>query len=87
MSTVYIPAALRRLTDGADRIVVTGATVGELIDRLEERFPGLRDALTREGELAPHIAVSVDDVVGEAGLAEAVGASSEVHFVPPLGGG
>jgi len=87
MSTVYIPAPLRRLTGGVEHVTASGATVGELIDDLESRFPGLRDALVQDGELAPHLAVSVDDVVAAAGLAEPVGEGSEVHFVPPLGGG
>lgn len=87
MSTVFIPPALRRLTGGADRVVVSGATVGELVDAVDRLHPGVRDALVRDDELAPHVAVSVDDVVATAGLAEEVQESSEVHFVPPLGGG
>ncbi len=87
MSTVYIPAALRRLTGGVDTATADGRTVGELLDALDVRFPGLRAALVENDELAPHVAVSVDDVVASAGLAEPVLPSSEVHFVPPLGGG
>lgn len=87
MTIVHIPASLRRLTSGADRAEATGNTVGELVDDLEARFPGLRAALVQNGELVSRFAVTVDDVVGSAGLAEPVGAASEVHFVPPLGGG
>lgn len=87
MSTVYIPAALRRLTRGADRLPATGDTVGALLDDLEDRFPGLRAALVRDDALVPHLAVSVDDVLADAGLDEPVGPQSEIHFVPPLGGG
>ncbi|MDG2303117.1 MAG: MoaD/ThiS family protein [Candidatus Binatia bacterium] len=87
MSTVYIPAPLRRLTGGIDRAEASGQTVGELIDDLEARFPGLRAAFVENGNLVPHLAVSVDDVVASAGLDEPVAPESEVHFVPPLGGG
>lgn len=87
MTTVFIPATLRRLTNGADRVNVSGETVGELIDALDERFPGMRDALVRDGDLVPHFAVSIDDVLAETGIDESVGSASEVHFVPPLGGG
>lgn len=87
MSTVYIPAPLRRLTGGIDHLSVSGTTVGELIEALEERHPGLGEALLQDGELAPHIAVSIDGVMGDAGVAEPVDDDSEVHFVPPLGGG
>ena len=47
----------------------------------------LRAALVQDGELPPHLAVSVDDVIASAGLDEPVTEKSEVHFVPPLGGG
>lgn len=87
MSTVYIPAPLRRLTGGVDHVEVPGTTVGELIDALDVRHPGLREALLEDGELSPHIAVSIDGILGSAGVAEPVEDESEVHFVPPLGGG
>ena len=87
MSLVYIPAPQRRLTGGAERVVAKGATVGELLDDIDARFPGLRAALVEDGELAPHLAVSVDGVLSSSGLDEPVCDNSEVHFVPPLGGG
>lgn len=87
MSTVHIPAALRRLTGGKDRVEATGETVGELIQDLAERFPGLAAELVVDGELSPHMAVSVDDELSSAGLLEPVQETSDVHFVPPLGGG
>lgn len=87
MTTVFIPAALRRLTKGADRAEASGETVRELIDALDAQFPGLRDALVQDGELVPHFAVSIDDVLAETGIDEPVGGAREVHFVPPLGGG
>ena len=87
MSTVHIPAALRRLTGGKDRVEATGDTVGELIQDLAERYPRLAAELVVDGELSPHVAVSVDDELSSAGLLEPVRETSDVHFVPPLGGG
>ena len=87
MSTVFLPSSLRPLADGADKLTARGRNVRELIDDLESRFPGMRAALIENGELALHFAVSVDDVVSAEGLEERVKEDSEVHFVPPLGGG
>jgi len=87
MATVFIPTQLRRLTGGHDRAEVPGATVGELVDELERRFPGFRERVVEHGDLSPSLAVSVDGVISGGGLLEPVGPESEVHFVPALGGG
>ena len=47
--TVRIPAPLRRLTDGAEEVVASGATVGEVLADLDARHAGLRERLVDEG--------------------------------------
>jgi hypothetical protein len=47
----------------------------------------MEDALVEDEDLKPHIAVAVDGEVSILGLVERVGADSEVHFIPALGGG
>jgi molybdopterin synthase sulfur carrier subunit len=87
MAIVFIPTQLRRLTGGRDRTEVAGATVGELVDELERRFPGFRDRVVEHGDLSASLAVSVDGEITSGGLLEPVRPDSEVHFVPALGGG
>lgn len=87
MALVFIPAQLRRVTGGQDRVAVGGATLGEVIDAIDARFPGFREHVLEGGELAASLAASVDGDMATAGLREAVGPESEVHFVPALGGG
>ncbi len=41
MSHVSIPEDLRPLTGGANSVVVPGSTIGEMLDSLEARFPGI----------------------------------------------
>jgi hypothetical protein len=51
---------------------------------------GFRDFATRSfvgDEINPALAVAVDGEVLPGGLAERVGASSEVHLIPALSGG
>jgi sulfur-carrier protein len=87
MATVFIPAALRKFTGGNDRALVSGRNIGELIRNLDSQFPGFREQLVESGDLKPSIAVSVDGEIGTEGLLEPVTESSEVHFLPALGGG
>jgi sulfur-carrier protein len=87
VAVVWIPSLLQSLTDGADKVVVSGATVGEIIDHLEARFPGVKDRLVQGGEMRPHIAVAIDGDVSPEGLEQDVQESSEIHFIPALSGG
>jgi molybdopterin synthase sulfur carrier subunit len=87
MPKVFIPPQMRDLTDGTAEIEVPGATVGEVVDGLEARFPGLRDRLCADDQLAPALQVSVDHVMTNRGLRARVQPNSEVHFLPAFGGG
>jgi sulfur-carrier protein len=87
MATVVIPALLRKFTAGQDRISASGRNVGQLIDDLERKFPGLREHLIEDGEVKPSIAISIDGEMGTAGVLEPVRESSEVFILPAIGGG
>ena len=50
--TVIIPTPLRKFTNDTELVEVQGATVGEIFNQLEARFPGLQARLCEEsGEL------------------------------------
>jgi len=87
MATVFIPALLRKLTAGRDRVMARGGNLRQVIEDLNRQFPGLRESLVQDGELKPSIAVSIDGEIATQGLLEPVGEESEVHFLPALGGG
>jgi len=87
MATVVIPALLRKLTDGKDRVAVQGRNIGQVIEDLERQFPGLREHLVENGDIKPSIAVSVDGEMGTGGLLDPVRETSEIFFIPALGGG
>ena len=87
MPVVFIPTPLRDLTGGVVEIGLEGSTVGELIDELDRRFPGLKSRLTRGDSLAPGLQVSIEDVMTRRGLKASVQPDSEVHFLPVIGGG
>ena len=91
MVRVHIPALLQDLTGQALVQVETSPgetlTVGQLLDRLDRQFPGLRERLLYEGDLMPGIAVFIDNEQGLLKLLEKVQPESVVHFLPPIVGG
>jgi len=87
MPVVWIPVTLRALAGGEETVRVAGATVREVIDALDARFPGIQERLCDGDGLRPGLAVVIDNQVSRAGLWQPVGDESEVHFVPAIAGG
>ena len=78
---------LQKMTDGAQKVDMEARNVRQVIERLEELYPGIKDRLLENGDIAPNIAVAIDGDVAIMGLLQRVGENSEVHFVPAIGGG
>lgn len=87
MAHVFIPAQLRSLAGGATTVVLPGQRVADIVEALEARFPGMRDALVEGGDLRPGLAVAVNTEMVPLGLLADVGPDDEVHFVPAISGG
>ena len=87
MAQVQLPRSLLVLFPAADRrSVVEAATVAEVIERLDARWPGMHARLCDAGPvIREHINIFVD---GErADLDTPVGARSVVHVIPAISGG
>ncbi len=89
MAEVWIPPKLQVLTAGNQQVQVEGSTVRRLINNLEEQHPGIKEYLVddEEDDLIPGLAVIIDGEVRQLGMLDTVGESSEVHFLPAIGGG
>jgi molybdopterin synthase sulfur carrier subunit len=87
MPTVFIPPQLRSLTGGASQVAATGTSVRRVVDDLEASYPGLKDRLCEGDVLRSGLAVAVDGTISSLGLMQKVGDTSEVHFLPAIGGG
>lgn len=87
MVDVHLPPTLPRLFgDLPRRVEVDAASVGEAIDALEARWPGLRDRLCEPGPaLRPHIHVYVDRE--RAALETALRPGSRLDVVAAISGG
>jgi sulfur-carrier protein len=83
-----VPSLLRSLTGGAGTVTVPGATLRQVIEHLDARYPGIKDHLLDEhGRLQPEIVTAIDGVTGHLGLIEPVGENTEIHFIPAISGG
>jgi sulfur-carrier protein len=87
MATVVLPRSLVVLFPGAERrVAAEGATVGQVIESLDRRWPGVRDRLCQRSDaLREFINVYVDG--RPAGLDTPVGPGGTVHILPAVAGG
>lgn len=59
---VRVPAILQSAVGGQKVVRVEGQTVGEILDRLEQQFPGIKKLLLDEnGEIRRHINIYLND--------------------------
>ena len=87
MADLHLPVTLPTVfADLPRRLDVEATTVNEAIDRLDERWPGIRDRLCEPGPtLRRHVNVYVDRE--RAGLDTALGAESRVDVISAISGG
>jgi MoaD family protein len=87
--TVKIPAQLRNLTGSDAETQVEGGNVGEALDALYERYDGLRDRITEDGELRRFVNVYVggEDIRFGDGLDTKLSDGDEITILPAVAGG
>jgi molybdopterin synthase sulfur carrier subunit len=87
VATVFIPTMLQTLTEGVKQVECEGRNVRQIINGLDELYPGFKDRLLEDGEIRSNLAVAIDGEVARMGMLERVSEASEVHFVPAIAGG
>jgi MoaD family protein len=88
--TVRVPTTLRTLTGGASEVALEGATVGAVLDALEDAHPGFKSRLLDEqGGLRRFVNLYVadDDVRFRDGLDTPVTDGETVSIIPAVAGG
>lgn len=89
-SEVRIPAPLRRLTNGQDKITAEGDTVQEIIEFLEQNFPTIKSRICNEdGEIRNfvNIYINEEDVRFLNGISSKINDGDEISIVPAVAGG
>ena len=87
---VRIPTPLRRLTKGEDKVSVDGASLGEIVNALEAKYPGIKDRLCDDaGALRNFVNIYIngEDVRFLDGLITVISDGDEISVVPAVAGG
>ena len=89
-ATVRIPTPLRKVTNGADKASVDGNSIAEVIDSLENTFPGIKKRICEEsGDLRSFVNVFVngEDIRFSDGINTSISSGDEISLVPAVAGG
>lgn len=78
---------MQNLSNGEHRVVVEGKNVRQIIESLDQKYPGFKDRLVEDGRVKPNISVAIDGEITPLGMIEKVSEESEVHFLPAIAGG
>ena len=86
---VRIPTPLRARTGGADEVPASGATVGEVIEDLERRHPGIRERLLDDKGVRRFVNIYLngDDIRFLNQLNSKVKDGDDISIVPAIAGG
>lgn len=87
---VRVPAPLRRLTNGQDKVSADGDSVNEVVSHLEDQYPGIKARICDEqGELRTFVNLYVngEDVRFLDGLSTSTASGDEISVVPAVAGG
>ena len=87
MAIIFIPTMLQKMTGGDKKVDIDARNVRQVIEQLDELYPGIKNRLVEDGEILPNLAIAIDGDVAIMGMLEKVLEDSEVHFVPAIGGG
>ena len=82
MARLVLSGTLKQLASGADEMNIDARDVRELLRVLGERVPALAQHLSQEG-----YAIAIDGEIFQDAWLQPIGPESEVHLVPPIGGG
>ena len=88
--TVKIPTPLRPLTSGQAEVKVEGATVGEILRKLDVQFRGFGDRILDEGKNVKrfvNIFVNEDNIRDKKNLDTEVKAGDTISILPSIAGG
>jgi hypothetical protein len=69
------------------QVTVPGETLREVLDRLDEAHPGLKERLVAGDRMAPGMAVFVNGAIPQGGLRARLSPDAEIHFAPAIAGG
>ena len=88
--TVKIPTPLRPLTSGLSEVKVEGATVGEVLHKLDAQFKGFGDRVLDDGKNVRrfiNVFVNEDNIRDKKELDTELKAGDTISILPSIAGG
>ena len=89
MAQVWLPSELQPYAGGNQIIEIEGTSVRQIVNNLDAQYPGLKEFLYDPDmdQIVGSMAVIIDGETSQLGLLDKVDPTSEVHFLPAIGGG
>jgi molybdopterin synthase sulfur carrier subunit len=90
MPSVRIPTPLRKLTNELEVVQAAGANIGEVINSLDQAFPGLKERIVDDaGDVRRFVNIFVndEDIRFLEEKATPVKEQDEISIVPAIAGG
>lgn len=87
---VHVTSVIQKAVDGQRQLAVDGATVAEVIQNLESRYPGFRDQIMdRQGQLHRFVNIYLndEDIRYLKGADTELTDGDQVSILPALAGG
>ena len=88
--TVRIPTPIRRVTNGEDKVTVSGETLRQTIEAMEDQYPGIKARLCDDkGDLRSFVNIYIngEDVRFLSGIDSPLNAGDEISIIPAVAGG
>ncbi len=87
--TLFVPTPLRKLTGGNSKVQLSAASIADLIEQAETKYPGFRERVMERGEIKRFINVFVNgvDIRTLQGQATPIKDGDEVSVIPAMAGG
>ena len=90
MNTIRIPTPMRKLTNDQELVQAAGANIGELIESLEQSYPGIKERLCdQNGDVRRFVNIFLndEDIRFLDDKQTAVKEGDEISIVPAIAGG
>ena len=88
--TVKIPTPLRPITGGQSEVKMEGATVGEILDKLDVQFKGFGDRVLDDGRTVKrfiNVFINEDNIRDKKELETEVKNGDTISILPSIAGG
>ena len=88
--TVKIPTPLRTLTAGQSEVKIEGATVGEVLQKMDSQFQGFGDRILDNGKTVKrfvNVYVNEDNIKDKKELDTEVKNGDTISILPSIAGG